>query len=58
MTRSRPFTLKELIAIDEALSSRTAGEIDVEGEEDMPAYEDYESAWSKIAERIAKMERA
>ena len=32
--------------------SRTAGDIDVKGEEDMPSREDYDSAWGKIAERI------
>lgn len=51
MTR---FTYRELEAIEEALCSRLAGERDNQYDEDAPTTEDYESAQSRVAERLAK----
>lgn len=49
---ARRFTKRELLAISEALSSRLAGEIDIHNEPGAPRHEDYESAWSKVLERL------
>lgn len=45
-------TTRELKAIEEALNSRLAGEIDIEGEPNSPAREDYEGAYGKIADML------
>jgi hypothetical protein len=37
-------TARRLQAIIEALTARTAGELDIEGDEDTPSREDYDAA--------------
>lgn len=56
MTR---FTRKELLAMEEALSSRIAaqGEIDFDINEVDFDLEDYEKAWEKVTDRLSKKER-
>lgn len=54
---TRRFTRRELQAIEEALSSRTAGEMDIEDDPDAPRREDYDTAWEKVSERLNKMGR-
>lgn len=51
-----PLTLKRLRAIEEALSSRLAGEIDIEDDADAPAHRDYEAAWYWSIAQIEKRE--
>lgn len=47
-------TKRLLLAMDEALSSRTAGEIDIADGDDAPKAEDYDDAWLWVAEQLAK----
>lgn len=54
MTSAR-FTRKDLEAIEEAMSSRLAGERDNENEPDAPTTEAYEAAWEKVAARLGGM---
>lgn len=49
------FTRKELEAIEEALSSRLAGERDNEHDPEAPTTESYVAAWEKVAERLKRM---
>lgn len=57
MTKRR-FTFREWEAIEEALCSRLAGERDNEFEEGAPTTEDYESAQTKVGERLEAMVEA
>jgi hypothetical protein len=46
------FTQREWNAIEEALSSRLAGERDTEDDPEAPTTEDYEQAHRKVMQRI------
>lgn len=55
--RTSCLTLRELLAIEEALLARLAGEIDIENEPGAPRREDYDSAADKIAAQLATRKR-
>lgn len=54
------FTRLELLAMEEALSSRIAaqGEIDFDIDDAEFDLDHYEKAWDKVTDRINKMERS
>lgn len=47
---------RELRAIEEALNSRLAGEIEGEDEPGAPKRADYESAWGKVLKRLSEID--
>lgn len=52
--KNKRLTMRRLIAIEEALSSRLAGEIDVGNDPENPKPEDYESAFDWVCEEISR----
>ena len=56
MSRANPLTRRRLNAIEEALSSRLAGERDNQDEPDAPTDEDYEGAWAWAIAEINRRE--
>lgn len=53
-TRGTALTLRRLNAIEEALSSRMAGERDCGDDPDMPNDDDYDAAYEWVSEQISK----
>jgi hypothetical protein len=52
MKRTGRFTKRELLACEEALISRLAGERDNQDDPEAPTTEDYEAALSRVWERL------
>lgn len=49
-------TVRRLKAMEEALSSRLAGENDIDGDPDAPTHADYEAAWEWVIQQMNKRE--